>query len=119
MNPTQTVALDALPAAITAYLAAHRHDDIPAQLSLFAADATVVDDGHTHTGLTAIAAWADHSAGAYTYTITPIAAERPAESDGDYTVTQHLAGDFPGGTVDLRFRFTLLDGLIRRLVIEP
>ncbi|MFI7124763.1 nuclear transport factor 2 family protein [Nonomuraea sp. NPDC050153] len=117
MPQNQAIAFDALPGTITAYLAAHRDADIAAQLGLFAADAAVVDEGHTHTGTTAIAAWMNRSAGAYTYTITPIAAEQSGE--GDYTVTQHLAGDFPGGVVDLRFRFTLRAGLIRRLVIEP
>ncbi|WP_234319761.1 hypothetical protein [Streptomyces sp. KE1] len=35
------------------------------------------------------------------------------------TVTQHLKGDFPGGTVDLHYRFTLDQGLISRLDIAP
>jgi hypothetical protein len=34
-------------------------------------------------------------------------------------VVHHLEGDFPGGVVDLHFRFTLRDALIARLVIEP
>jgi ketosteroid isomerase-like protein len=117
MPQNQAIAFDALPGAITAYLAAHRDHDTTAQLDLFAADATVVDEGQTHTGTTAIAAWMGDASVAYTYTITPIAAERSGEED--YTVTQHLAGDFPGGTVDLRFRFSLGDGRIRHLVIEP
>ncbi|MEU7856296.1 nuclear transport factor 2 family protein [Nonomuraea sp. NPDC049141] len=117
MPDNQAIAFDVLPGTITAYLTAHRDRAIAAQLGLFAADATAVDEGHTHVGSSAIAAWMNRSAGAYTYTITPIAAEQSGE--GDYSVTQHLAGDFPGGTVDLRFRFTLRDGLIQRLVIEP
>ncbi|WP_424532855.1 hypothetical protein ACOZ38_21000 [Sphaerisporangium viridialbum] len=117
MPQNQAIAFGALPGVITAYLTAHRDRDIAAQLGLFAADATVVDEGHSHAGTIAIAAWMKRSAGAYTYTITPIAAEQSGE--GDYTITQHLAGDFPGGTVDLRFRFALGDGLIRHLVIEP
>jgi hypothetical protein len=36
-----------------------------------------------------------------------------------YDVTHHLEGNFPGGTVDLHFRFTLRNGKITRLVIEP
>ncbi|MBT2235487.1 nuclear transport factor 2 family protein [Nonomuraea sp. NEAU-A123] len=119
MTHNQAIAFDMLPGTITAYLTAHRDRVIAAQLGLFAADATVVDEGHTHAGSSAIAAWMSHSASAYTYTITPIAAEQSGEGEGDYSVTQHLAGDFPGGTVDLRFRFTLRDGLIQRLVIEP
>jgi hypothetical protein len=31
----------------------------------------------------------------------------------------HLEGDFPGGVVDLRFRFTLREGRIAELVIKP
>ena len=34
-------------------------------------------------------------------------------------VTNHLEGDFPGGTVDLRYRFVLRDDLISRLDIAP
>ncbi|WP_405147846.1 nuclear transport factor 2 family protein [Sphaerisporangium sp. NBC_01403] len=117
MPANRAIAFDALPGPITAYLTAHRDHDIAAQLDLFAADATVDDDGHTHTGHSAIAAWMNRSAGAYTYTITPLAAEQSGE--GDYTVTQQLAGDFPGGIVDLRFRITLRGGLIQHLVIEP
>jgi hypothetical protein len=42
------------------------------------------------------------------------------EIDQDhYDVTHHLEGNFPGGQVDLRFRFSLHDGAICRLVIEP
>jgi hypothetical protein len=33
-------------------------------------------------------------------------------------VTHHLEGNFPGGQVDLHFRFTLRDGAIADLVIE-
>ncbi|MFJ5104599.1 hypothetical protein [Streptomyces sp. NPDC088554] len=36
-----------------------------------------------------------------------------------YIATQHLEGDFPGGAVDLRYRFTLRDDRIERLVIAP
>ncbi|MGV9659517.1 hypothetical protein ACWDR5_21455 [Streptomyces koyangensis] len=52
-----------------------------------------------------------------TYTTTLVGAER--EGAGRCTVTQHLEGDFPGGTVDLHYRFTLDQGLISRLDISP
>jgi hypothetical protein len=39
--------------------------------------------------------------------------------DDRYDVLHHLEGNFPGGTADLRFRFTLRNGKIARLVIEP
>ena len=38
--------------------------------------------------------------------------------DEHYTAINHLEGDFPGGVVDLHFRFALRDGRIARLVIE-
>jgi hypothetical protein len=34
-------------------------------------------------------------------------------------VTNHLEGDFPGGVVDLRYRFLLADNLIADLEIAP
>jgi ketosteroid isomerase-like protein len=117
MPENQAIALAALPDTVTGYLSAHRDHDIAARLPLFAADATVVDEGLTHDGTAAIATWMNQVAETYTYTITPIAAEQTGEHR--YTVTQHLAGDFPGGTVDLRFHFTLRDGLIQHLLIEP
>jgi hypothetical protein len=36
-----------------------------------------------------------------------------------YDVMHHLEGNFPGGTADLHFRFTLRNGRIARLIIEP
>ncbi|MGW1460682.1 hypothetical protein ACWG43_26440 [Streptomyces albidoflavus] len=51
------------------------------------------------------------------YTTTLVGAER--EGDDRCTVHQHLEGDFPGGTVDLHYRFPLDQGLISRLDIAP
>jgi len=36
-----------------------------------------------------------------------------------YVVRTRLTGNFPGGTVDLRYRFMLRDGLISVLEIAP
>jgi hypothetical protein len=109
--------VDALPRPIPQYLDAHRDRDVDARLALFAADATVADEGETHAGLDAIEAWMRRTDAAFSYTVTPIGAEQTG--DDRYTVTQHLEGDFPGGTVDLRFRFALCDGRIAHLVIAP
>ncbi|WNI14490.1 hypothetical protein [Actinacidiphila sp. ITFR-21] len=38
-------------------------------------------------------------------------------ADGEYRPRVHVAGDFPGGQADLRFGFTLRDGLIAALRI--
>ncbi|SFJ65472.1 SnoaL-like domain-containing protein [Amycolatopsis sacchari] len=106
-----------LPETITAYLAAHEAHDTDAELRLLAPDATVTDEGHTYRGHAEIAAWLRRSASEYTYTSTLTGTERV--DDDHYVATHHLEGDFPGGVVDLHFRFTLHNGLIERLVIEP
>jgi hypothetical protein len=116
-NPEQVIELSELPAVITRYLRAHRDHDTATALGAFAAGATVVDEGNTYTGTAAIEKWLDRSASEYTYTVELTAAHK---SDGThYTATQHLAGNFPGGEVDLRYRITLREGLIESLTIAP
>jgi hypothetical protein len=72
--------------------------------------------GSTYHGTACIHTWLDGSAGECTYTIELIGAEKI--DDEHYTAINHLEGDFPGGVVDLHFRFTFRDGRIARLVIE-
>lgn len=106
----------ALPAPVLAYLDAHdenRHADAAA---VFTPDATVLDDGTTYEGIGAIRAWIETSATEYTYTSTRIGQQ---VADDNHVVVQiRLDGDFPGGTVTLRYQFELHAGLIRRLAIE-
>ncbi|WP_371830972.1 nuclear transport factor 2 family protein [Rhodococcoides corynebacterioides] len=40
-------------------------------------------------------------------------------TDTGVEVRQHLEGDFPGGVVDLHYRFRMDGALIGRVVIEP
>ncbi|WP_308297401.1 nuclear transport factor 2 family protein [Streptomyces sp. T7(2022)] len=68
-------------------------------------------------GVSAITDWLGRTSTEYTYTATLVGAER--EGDDRCTVHQHLEGDFPGGTVDLHYRFPLDQGLISRLDIAP
>ncbi|MGW4488556.1 nuclear transport factor 2 family protein [Amycolatopsis sp. NPDC004368] len=106
-----------LPAPITDYLAAHEDRDAGRALPLFAPEATVVDDGRTYRGPAEIRGWLGRAASEYTYTTTLTATERV--DDHHYVATHHLEGDFPGGVVDLHFRFTLDTGRITELTIEP
>ena len=106
-----------MPDVIDRYLRAHDRLDTDASLATFAPDAAVVDDGHTYVGLDAIRGWLDHGASEYTYTRTLTGVD--GDGADTFVVHNHLAGDFPGGEVDLRFRFELSDGLIRRLEIAP
>ncbi|MGP8304466.1 nuclear transport factor 2 family protein [Streptomyces inhibens] len=113
----QDIAPDALPEVITRYLDAHRAHDTASALSAFHPDATVTDEGKTHRGAPAIETWLTRSASEYTYTIELTGAQK-VDTD-HYIATHHLEGNFPGGVVDLHYRFALSDGLIENLVIEP
>ncbi|GGT00174.1 nuclear transport factor 2 family protein [Streptomyces chromofuscus] len=113
----QDLAPDALPEVINRYLDAHRAHDTATALSTFHSHATVTDEGKTHRGAPAIETWLTRAAGEYTYTIELTGAQK-VDTD-HYIATHHLEGNFPGGVVDLRYRFALSDGLIQDLVIEP
>lgn len=116
-NQPRTITPDTLPEVITRYLTAHRAHDTATAIAAFTREATVIDDGKTYEGADAIRDWLDRAAGEYTYTVSLTAAEQTDATH--YTATNHLEGNFPGGTVDLRYQFTLGDGFIERLVIEP
>ncbi|MEV0847602.1 nuclear transport factor 2 family protein [Streptomyces sp. NPDC049954] len=107
-----------LPEVIERYLRAHDARDLSAAVATFAPEAAVTDDGRSYRGTEAIKGWLGRTASEYTYTTTLVRAER--DDSGGYTVVRHLEGDFPGGSVDLRYRFLLAgEGLIGELVIAP
>jgi ketosteroid isomerase-like protein len=106
-----------LPAVITTYLAAHQVRDVDAAIAVCAPDAVVTDEGRTYHGRDEIRAWLGGAAREYTFTTTFAGATQVGDDHVD--VLQHLEGDFPGGVADLHFRFTVRDGSISRLVIEP
>ena len=120
-DPTAAETVKHLPHAITTYLReadpqhkANAHD----LLSAFAPDATVVDDGNTYKGHDEIHSWRENAASEYTYTVEITHAEKI--DDTHYVLTSHLEGNFPGGVVDLIYRFTLDEtGLIANLEIAP
>jgi hypothetical protein len=116
-NEVSAVAVSDLPEVITRYLVARGQHDLETTGVIFAANAAVTDEGHTYHGRDEIRDWLGRSGSAYTYTTTLVAATKV--DDAHFTVVQHLAGDFPGGVVDLQFRFTLRGQEIAELVIEP
>lgn len=107
---------DELPATITTYLTAHQARDVATAITAFTADAAVTDEGHTYRGRDNIGAWIRDAASGFTFTTDFVGATRNSER---IDVVQHLEGDFPGGTADLHFRFTMDGVLVSRLVIEP
>jgi ketosteroid isomerase-like protein len=106
-----------LPDTVRAYLTAHTARDTETALAAYLPDAEVTDEGLTHRGTEEIRRWLERSSSEYTFTTELTGAERL--DDQRYVVTSHLEGDFPGGVVDLRYRFTVRDDRIAVLAIAP
>lgn len=113
-NPVDT---DQLPAAIRDYLSAHAAGESDVAITAFAPDAVVVDEGHTYRGTPEVLTFLREAGSQFSYTTELVGAERL--DDSGWVALQRLEGDFPGGVVDLRFRFVVADGLISELVIAP
>ncbi len=103
-----------LPQPVSAYFQADQGDGISVS-ECFTEDARVKDEGNTYSGRNAIRDWKTESSRKYTYTVEPFAIE---ETDDKTVVTAHLAGDFPGSPVDLRYLFVLEGDKIASLEIK-
>jgi len=120
MTDTETtdIAITDLPDTVRDYLTAHTARDTETALAAYTADAVVTDDGHTHRGTAEIRGWLQQSSTEYTFTTEFTGAQRV--DDRQWIAVSHLEGDFPGGVVDLRYRFTLdADDRIAVLTIAP
>ena len=104
-----------LPDTITKYLIGHVTRNVPAAMRWYTDDAEVTDDGKTYRGRDEIRAWLARSASEYSYT-TELTSTRQVD-EHTYVATHHLEGNFPGGTVDWRCRFTVDGDAIHRLEI--
>ena|ERR1700754_4560937 len=91
--------------------------DIDAIVALFTDDATVIDEGETHHGIAQIRAWQLGPASTYTYTTEVL--DRVARAPDRHVITGRLTGNFPGGSTELEWDFTVAGGRISRLVIAP
>jgi ketosteroid isomerase-like protein len=105
-----------LPAVITSYLKAHMARDVDVAVKSYAIDGVVTDEGKTYRGAKEIRQWLSRSASEFTYTIEITGATKV--NANSFIVMHHLEGNFPGGRVDLQFRFNLRDGAISHLTIE-
>ncbi|MGY1737246.1 nuclear transport factor 2 family protein [Geodermatophilus sp. SYSU D00684] len=108
---------DQLPGPIRGYLAAHAARDADAALRAFTPTAVVVDDGTTYRGTGEIRRFLTRAGARFSYTTTLVATERP--DDTHWVAVHRLEGDFPGGVVDLRYRFAMDGDLVAELVIAP
>lgn len=106
-----------LPATIRTFLAAQLAGDADTAARAFAPDAVVVDDGHTYRGTHEITDFLNRAGSEFTYTTELVGVERV--DDRQWVAVHHLEGDFPGGVVDLSYRFTMADDLVVSLTIAP
>lgn len=107
---------DPIPEVITRYFDAQTKRDFDSLVALFADDAVVIDDEKTWTGAAEIRAWRDSAASVYEYTTDVV--DVRAAGHGEYAARVHLEGNFPGGVVDLDYRFNIDGQRIRRLEID-
>jgi ketosteroid isomerase-like protein len=106
-----------LPETIRGYLAAHAAGDADAALRAFTPGAVVVDDGTSHRGTEEVRRFLTEAGAQFSYTSTLVGAQRV--DDTHWVATHRLEGDFPGGVVDLAYRFTMAGDRIAELVIAP
>lgn len=106
--------LGQLPTAVRGFTEAHAARDADAALALLTPDAVISDVGESFNGEDALRHFVSQAGAEFSYTddITG------AHADGDVRVVKHhLEGDFPGGTADLDYRFTLDGERISRIDI--
>jgi ketosteroid isomerase-like protein len=106
-----------LPQAIAAYQTAHDLHDIDRAMAAFTSDAVVEDDGQQWAGADQIRSWLLKTSSEYTYTRTLLGVE--TTTPDSWLVSNRLDGNFPGGTVELRYEFTLDGDHISKLTIAP
>ena len=75
----------------------------------------MTDEGRTFRGTEEILGFLRHSGSEFSYTTELIGAQRV--DDEHWVAVNHLEGNFPGGVVDLDYRFTVAGELIAELAI--
>ncbi len=110
-----------IPPSISAYFAAAEHDDVDGLVACFSDDAIVADEDRQWRGHADIRRWRSTVATVYDYTLEVRGVDSLGEDNANarFDAHTHLEGNFPGGTVDLDYRFTVRDGLISNLEIVP
>jgi hypothetical protein len=108
---------DRVPSVVRRYFDLDPRRDGDGFMALFSDDATVVDERETRRGTDEIRAWRDGPVTKYRFATEVVAVDD--DGPGRYLVTGRITGDFPGGTADLRWDFTVAGEQITRLVIAP
>ena len=106
-----------LPDVVSRFFERDADRDIDSIVSLFTKDATVIDEGEERHGKAEIRAWQTGAASKYTYTTEITGTE--ALGPDRHLVSGRLTGNFPGGTADLKWDFSIAGEQITRLTIAP
>ena len=117
MTAPTSIEPDQLPATARGFLAAHLARETDAALRAFTPSAVVVDEGRTFRGTDEIRGFLRHAGAGFTFTTRLVGAERV--DDDHWVAVNRLEGDFPGGVVELRYRFGMDGDRIAELVIAP
>jgi hypothetical protein len=116
-NTSRVAGLEGVPDVIRRYFVLDAERQIDLIIALFTDDAIVIDEGETRHGTTEIRAWQTGPASKYTYT-TDVLATDSLTADR-FVVTGRLTGNFPGGTAELKWDFTVAANRISQLLIGP
>jgi ketosteroid isomerase-like protein len=111
---------EALPPVISRFLTTLNSGDADALIACFTNDANLTDEDQTWHGHTEIQRWQQEVARAFKFTVEILgAAKQPSDEFERHDLNVRLEGDFPGGIVDLTYRFGLRGGLIAELEMTP
>ena len=113
-NPNTDIHTEQLPATIRAFIEAHEARDADAALALLTPGAVISDVGESFTGEDSLRRFVSEAGAEFTYTDEITTGTLEGEI---WVVGHHLEGDFPGGVVDLDYRFALEGEQIARLDI--
>jgi len=106
-----------IPEVIGRYQDAHDRHDVDQALGAFEAEAIVRDEDQEWIGRSAIRDWLIKTSTEYSFTRTLLSVEEVVA--GTWVIRNRLEGNFPGGVVDLRYRFELDGDHITALTIAP
>lgn len=101
-----------IPEIITRYIDASNRFDATAAAECFCADAHVHDENQDHRGQEAIRNWISEYTRKYR---THAQVLRATGHAGEWRLTVHTSGSFPGSPIDLDYAVTLRDGKISSL----
>jgi len=101
-----------LPALIDTYIKAQNVYDADAALACFAENATVLDEGETLKGKTAIREWMEKTKQKYSPQLRPITIKETTE---ETIITTEVSGTFDGSPINLDYHFKVRNNLIEDL----